>query len=240
MFSGFVSESGPANVRVDVLGVAVVPVPGRRSLNLVVGARSADLATESGLDDSGLGAGSPELGIRGLPDLLDLGSVVAETGSLDRGITSPETNRGALVSESRLEVLDVRSAESIAEFGAEGAERGSAGAISEFGSVDTKAGLGSPHAELRLGSTESELDTGAAVLEGAVVGNMGLLASSGLAGGVVTRVMAAMVDRSFRVGVVSITVNSMALAVGVRSLLPSGGDHGEGSQSGDSEHFVLV
>ena len=210
--------------------MAVVPVPGSRGLNAVVGSRPANLATESGLDDSGLGAGSPELGVRGLPDLRSLRSVVAEARSLDSGITSLETNSGALVSESRAEVLDVRPTESVAEFRAERSELGSAGAISEFGSVDTKAGLGSPHAELRLGSAESELDTGATVLEGAVVGNMGLLASSGLAGGIVTRVMSAMVDGCF-LGVVGITV---------RSLLPSGGDHGEGSQSGDSEHFVLV
>ena len=102
--------------------------------------------------------------------------MVSESGSVDASVSTTEADRGALVSESRADVLDVRSAESVAELGAVAAERRTLGAISEFGSVDTKAGLRSEDGELRLGSTESELDSRASVLEGAVVRDMGLLA----------------------------------------------------------------
>ena len=146
------------------------------SLDTVLSARLGDPATESGLADSGLVLRSSELRSRLSIDLLDLRSVIAETGSADGGSATTEANRGALVSELRAQVLDIRSAESVAKFGAKAAERRSLGAISEFGSVDTKAGLRSEGGELGLGSTETELNSGASVLEGAVVGDMGLLA----------------------------------------------------------------
>ena len=207
-------------------------VVGGWSLDLVARAGLGDRATESGLADSGLVTRSIKLRLRLLIDLLDLRSVVSETGSCDLGVTTTEANRGALVSEFGANVLDVRSAESVAELGAVAAERRSAGAISEFGSEDTKAGLRSPHAEFRLGCTESELDSRASVLEGAVVRDMGLLAFStlGLAEG------AEMVSATAVFG----SDGGMGSSMLSGSLLPSVGNHGDGSQSGDSEHFVLV
>ena len=160
--------------------MTVLAVVGGWSLDRVARARSGDLATESGRADSGLVLRSVKLRSRGLIDLLDTRSVISETGSLDAGKTTTEANGGALVSESGADVFDVRSLESVAELGAVAAERRSTGAISEFGSVDTKAGLRSEDAEMRLGSTESELDSWASVLEGAIVGDMGLLAFTSL------------------------------------------------------------
>ena len=243
MLSRFVSEHGSSNTRVHVLGVAVLSVVGGWSLDRVAWLRSGDFATESGRRDSGLVLGSPELRGRRLIDLLDTRSVVTERGSLDGGVAATEANRGALVSELRADVLDVRSAEGVAEFGAVAAEGRTAGAISELGSVDTKAGLRSEGGELRLGSTETELDSGASVLEGAVVGDMGLLAFSSLGGaigaGVVTAEVALGGGASESVGSdsMSLTVNSVSLN---GSLLPSVGNHGDGGQSGDSEHLLLV
>ena len=198
------------------------------SLDTVLSARLGDPATESGLADSGLVLRSSELRSRLSIDLLDLRSVIAETGSADGGSATTEANRGALVSELRAQVLDIRSAESVAKFGAKAAERRSLGAISEFGSVDTKAGLGSKHAELRLGCTESELDSRASVLEGAVVRDMGLLALSSLGLAIGASMMSA------EVAFAGASLN------GMRTSMMSVGNHGDGSQSGDSEHFVLV
>ena len=213
------------------------------SLDTVLSARLGNPATESGLADSGLVLRSVELRSRGLIDLLDTRSVISETGSLDAGKTTTEANGGALVSESGADVFDVRSLESVAELGAVAAERRSTGAISEFGSMDTKAGLRSEDAELRLGSTESELDSWASVLEGAIVGDMGLLAFASLGSTVRAGMMSAKsvlawgASQSMRSDSVSLTVNSVSLN---GSLLPSVGNHGDGGQSGDSEHLLLV
>ena len=223
--------------------MAVVVVVGGWSLDRVARARSGDFATESGRADSGLVLRSPELRSRGLIDLLDTRSVISETGSLDAGITTTEADGGALVSESGADVFDVRSLESVAELGAVAAERRSTGTVSEFGSVDTKAGLRSEDVEVRLGSTESELDSRASILEGAVVGNMGLLAFASLGSTVGAGVVSAEVvlawgaSVSMRSDSVSLTVNSFSLD---GSLLPSVGNHGDGGQSGDSEHLLLV
>ena len=176
MLSRLVSENGSSNSGVHVLGVAVLSVVGGWSLDRVAWLRSGDFATESGRRDSGLVLGCVKLRSRLLIDLLDTRSVVTETGSADGGVSTTEANGGALVSEFRADVLDVRSVESVAELGAVAAERRTAGAVSELGSVDTKAGLRSEGGELGLGSTETELDSGASVLEGAVVGDMGSLA----------------------------------------------------------------
>ena len=205
------------------------------SLDTVLSARLGNPATESGLADSGLVLRSSELRSRLFIDLLDLRSVIAETGSADGGTATTEANRGALVCELRAQVLDIRSAESVAEFGAEAAERRSLGAISEFGSVDTKAGLGSKHAELRLRCTESELDSRASVLEGAVVRDMGLLALSSLGLAIGASMMSAEVAFAGALN----GMRSISLLLNGSSIL-SVGNHGDGSQSGDSEHFVLV
>lgn len=116
MLSGLVGENGSPDVGVDVLSVLVVSVVGRRSPNAVVRTRRGDLATELGPDGPGLSTGSPELRIGALPDLRGLRSVVAEARSLDRSTAASEANLGSLVAKLRTKLLDVRSAEGVADF----------------------------------------------------------------------------------------------------------------------------
>ena len=96
----------------------MLSVVGGWSLDRVAWLRSGDFATESGRSDSSLVLGCPKLRSRLLIDLLDTRSVVTETGSADGGVATTEANGGALVSEFRADVLDVRSAEGVAELGA--------------------------------------------------------------------------------------------------------------------------
>ena len=164
-------------------------VVGGWSLDRVAWVRSGDFTTESGCTDSSLVTRGVELRSRSVIDLLDARSVISEGGSADVGISTTEADLGALVSELRADVPDTWSVESVAEFGTEATERRTAGAISELGSVDTKAGLRSEDAKMRLGGTESELDSGASVLKRTIVGDTRALLARSLGCTVGTAVM---------------------------------------------------
>ena len=169
--------------------MAVLLVVGGWSLDRVAWARSDDFTTESGCADSSLVLRGVELRSRSVIDLLDARCVISEGRSADVSISTTEADLRALVSKLRAEVPDAWSVESVCEFGTEATERRTVGAISELGSMDTKAGLRSENAKMRLGGTESELDSGASVLERTIVGDARALLARSLGCTVGTAVM---------------------------------------------------